>query len=79
MHRHFSLFALALLAVALLVASPALADDDTAALREEVKQLREQTQAWSHASNDRQRGVDWQFTIGDARRKLKSLYPEIKV
>ena len=44
-----------------------------------VKQLREQTQAWSHASNDRQRGVDWQFTIGDARRKLKSLYPEIKV
>jgi hypothetical protein len=44
-----------------------------------ITQLREQTQAWSHANNDRQRGVDWQFTIGDARRKLKSLYPEIKV
>ena len=44
----------------------------------DVDQLRTETHAWSDASNDKQRGVDWQFTIGDARRKLKSLYPQIK-
>ena len=41
----------------------------------DIEQLREQTQAWATASNDKQRGVDWQFTIKDARTKLKSLYP----
>jgi hypothetical protein len=35
--------------------------------------------AWSSDVNDTQRGVDWQMKIGDARRKLKSLYPKIKV
>jgi hypothetical protein len=35
--------------------------------------LRRETQAWHEASNDKQRGVDWQFKIDDARRKLKSL------
>ena len=30
-----------------------------------------------HASNDKQRGVNWQFKIDDARTKLKSLYPKI--
>ena len=44
----------------------------------DIDQLRTETHAWSDASNDKQRGVDWQFTIGDARRKLKSLYPQIK-
>ncbi|PXF53008.1 MAG: IS630 family transposase, partial [Deltaproteobacteria bacterium] len=34
--------------------------------------------AWAMSSNDRQRGVDWQFTIENARHKLKSLYPKIK-
>jgi hypothetical protein len=28
-------------------------------------------------TNDRQRGVDWQFQIDDARVKLKSLYPQL--
>ena len=32
---------------------------------------------WHEASNAKQRGVDWQFKIDDARRKLKSLYPKI--
>lgn len=41
----------------------------------DIEQLREETQAWATASNDKQRGVDWQFTIKDARTKLKSLYP----
>lgn len=44
----------------------------------DLDELRTETNAWSDASNDKQRGVDWQFTIGDARRKLKSLYPQIK-
>jgi hypothetical protein len=45
----------------------------------EIESLREETEAWSTASNAKQRGVDWQFKINDARVKLKSLYPKIKV
>jgi len=44
----------------------------------DIDTLREQTHAWAMSSNDRQRGVDWQFTIENARQKLKSLYPNIK-
>lgn len=44
-----------------------------------IEAYRAETSAWSEHSNDRQRGVDWQFTIDDARVKLKSLYPAIKV
>lgn len=42
-----------------------------------IEQLRQQTTAWASHSNEKQRGVDWQFCIDDARRKLKSLYPKI--
>src|SRR5665213_197366 len=45
--------------------------------REVEDLLREQTAAWQHHSNARQRGVDWQFKVGDARIKLKSVYPKI--
>ena len=31
--------------------------------------------AWSTDVNRRQRGVDWQMDVDDARRKLKSIYP----
>jgi hypothetical protein len=41
--------------------------------------LRAETAAWHTHSNARQRGVDWQFKIGDARCKLKSIYPKIIV
>jgi len=41
--------------------------------------LRRETTAWHTHSNARQRGVDWQFQVGDARRKLKSVYPKIIV
>jgi hypothetical protein len=41
--------------------------------------LRRETTAWQQHSNDKQRGVDWQFRIDDARTKLKSVYPKIKV
>ena len=41
--------------------------------------LRSETAAWQQRSNARQRGVDWQFQVGDARIKLKSIYPKIIV
>ena len=43
-----------------------------------IRQLREETKAWAIASNAKQRGVDWQLTVNDARTKLKSLYPKIE-
>ena len=43
-----------------------------------VQVLGKETSAWSSSSNEKQRGVDWQFTIDDARTKLKSLYPNSK-
>jgi hypothetical protein len=44
-----------------------------------LKVLRKETAAWAASCNSRQRGVDWQFTIEDARQKLKSLYPKVLV
>ena len=44
-----------------------------------IEMLRDETDAWATSSNDKQRGVDWQFTIENARHKLKALYPKIKV
>lgn len=41
--------------------------------------LRSETAAWQHQSNAKQRGVDWQFKVDDARVKLKSVYPKIIV
>ena len=43
----------------------------------DIATLRTETEAWQQASNHKQRGVDWQFKIDDARTKLKSLYPKI--
>ena len=45
----------------------------------EIATLQSEIAAWSSDVNDTQRGVDWQMKIGDARRKLKSLYPKSKV
>lgn len=44
------------------------------ATKEEVK---EQIEAWAKNRNDKQKGVDWQFTTKDARIKLKKLYPTV--
>jgi len=41
-----------------------------------IELLRQETVAWQQHSNDKQRGVDWQFRIDDARIKLKSVYPK---
>jgi hypothetical protein len=43
----------------------------------ELATLRAEIAAWSMRINEKQRAVDWQFTIDKARRKLKRLYPKI--
>ena len=45
----------------------------------DVDTLLKETSAWSSDVNETQRGVDWQMTIEDARCKLKSVYPKIKL
>jgi hypothetical protein len=46
---------------------------------EGVPVLNREIQVWSARTNAKQRAVDWQFRIEDARVKLKRLYPKIKV
>lgn len=41
-----------------------------------IEELRAEATAWSASVNAKQRGVDWQFRIDDARIRLKSLYPK---
>jgi len=45
---------------------------------ESIEKLQREIRHWSEHSNKKQRGVDWQFKVKDARKKLKSLYPKIK-
>lgn len=42
-----------------------------------IEALQAETAAWQEAINTKQRGVDWQFQIDEARVKLKSLYPKL--
>jgi len=44
----------------------------------ERTELHTEIGAWSDKTNAKQRGVDWQFRIENARVKLKRLYPKIK-
>ena len=44
----------------------------------ELPVLQTEIAAWSDKTNNKQRGVDWQFRIEKARVKLKRLYPEMK-
>lgn len=41
------------------------------------QELEKQVQIWASTRNEAQKGVDWQFTVDDARIKLKKLYPTI--
>lgn len=41
-----------------------------------IDDLRSETAAWYEQTNAKQRGVDWQFKVDDARIKLKSVYPK---
>jgi hypothetical protein len=45
----------------------------------ESQTLRAETSAWSSDVNTMQRAVDWQMKIDDARYKLRSVYPKIKL
>jgi hypothetical protein len=44
----------------------------------ELEILQSEIGTWSDKTTAKQRGVDWQFKIDDARQKLKRLYPKIK-
>ena len=45
----------------------------------DIETLRREIAAWAISVNDIQRGVDWQMKVSDARVKLKSVYPKIKL
>ena len=44
----------------------------------ELATLQSEIAAWSIRVNEKQRAVDWQFTIDKARVKLKRLYPNVE-
>ncbi len=44
----------------------------------ELELLQSELKSWYERTNMKQRGVDWQYRIDDARLKLKKLYPKIK-
>ena len=44
----------------------------------ELKVLQSEIAAWAEKTTAKQRRVDWQFKIDDARQKLTRLYPKIK-
>ncbi|MBR1575989.1 MAG: transposase [Bacteroidales bacterium] len=41
--------------------------------------LKAEAAAWYLDRNHRQKDIDWQFSVGDARTRLKHLYPIIKI
>lgn len=41
--------------------------------------VQQQVEAWADRRNKEQCGVDWQFTVDNARTKLKRLYPKIEL
>ena len=45
----------------------------------DIGSLRDEISAWSVDVNTRERGVDWHLKVKDARCKLKSVYPKIKL
>lgn len=44
-----------------------------------IEALKSESRKWYLDRNRRQKGIDWQFSIGEARTKLKHLYPIIKI
>ena len=44
-----------------------------------LSKLQSEIKAWSNDVNTTQRGVDWQMRIDDARSKLQTLYPKIRI
>jgi hypothetical protein len=44
-----------------------------------IEELAKETTAWHEDVNHNQRGIEWQMKVDDARIKLTSIYPKIKV
>jgi hypothetical protein len=44
----------------------------------EIATLKKEIAHWSTDVNKKQRAVDWQMKVSDARIKLKSVYPKNK-
>jgi len=44
----------------------------------DLEVLQSEIRVWSEKTTAKQRGVDWHFTIENARTKLKKLYPKFK-
>jgi hypothetical protein len=42
-----------------------------------IEALNKELRAWETRRNSTQKSVDWHFTTGDARSKLKRLYPVV--
>ena len=42
-----------------------------------IQQMRSKVKAWNIDRNNRQASIDWQFRTGEARIKLKRLYPKL--
>lgn len=43
----------------------------------DIQNLSDELAAWAKRANQKQKGVNWQFSIDKARTKLKSIYPQI--
>ncbi len=44
-----------------------------------IETLKKEVGSWVKLRNQKQKGVNWQFTMKDARIKLKSLYPQFQM
>ncbi len=44
-----------------------------------ISELSKETTAWHEDVNNTQRGIEWQMKVDDARLKLTSVYPKIKL
>lgn len=44
-----------------------------------IEEMKKEAKAWYSDRNARPKGIDWQFSVSDARLKLKHLYPTIDV
>ena len=44
---------------------------------ENIEMLQSEADAWCDLRNQKQKGVDWQFSVDKARIKLKRLYPKL--
>ncbi len=42
-----------------------------------IETVREEVEAWCKSRNNMESRINWQFTTGDARVKLKTLYPKL--